>query len=461
MLDTLSGALDDCPDAVRVGDRQLSREQLLGRATAVADRLYGADTVAVDTTSPLETVVAVVAGILAGVPVVPIRPDLGAPQRARILRESGASLLITTDDPAPQCACPSMPIDSRWCSSTSYPPVGSEQTALILYTRGTTGAPKGVRVSRRALTAELDALAEAWAWTPDDLLVHGLPASHPQGLVQGILGPLRIGSRLAHVAGQQPAAYAAAQGTLYLGLPRTWARICAEPASARALRPARLLVSGGATLTAPEFVRLAELTGHRMVEQYGAAETLVAVSSRACGDRRPGSVGTPLRGVTTRLVNEKGEIVPCDGTSVGELQIRGPILFSSYVNGTGTGKILDDEGWFATGDIATITPSGRHRIVGRTETDLINSGGHRIGAAEVEDTLLAHPDVQEAAVVGTPHPDLGQQVTAYVVAAGANRQRLVDYVAGMLPTYKRARQLHLVDRLPRDDLGNVCKRSLR
>ncbi|MBX6769149.1 MAG: acyl-CoA synthetase, partial [Actinomadura rubrobrunea] len=412
---------------------------------------------------------AVVGGILAGVPVVPLPPDSGPAERDHILGDSGARLLLAARDawdPA-NGGPPLVPVDALPPASTASPPSPppDDAIALILYTSGTTGAPKGVQISRSAIAAGLDALAEAWKWTAGDVLVHGLPLFHVHGLVLGVLGALRVGSPLVHTGRPRPAAYAAAAdehgGSLFFGVPTVWSRVCDDPASAEALRRSRLLVSGSAPLPVPVFDRLAELTGHRPVERYGMTETLITVSARADGDRRPGHVGTPLPGVQTRLAADDGSPVPYDGETPGELQVRAPMLFSGYLGRPeATAAAYTPDGWFRTGDIAVIGPDGWHRIVGRASTDLIKSGGYRIGAGEVENALLAHPAVREAAVVGTPHPDLGEQVTAYVVADGVAGQELIDFVAERLSAHKRPRVVHLVDALPRNAMGKVVKSRL-
>jgi fatty acid CoA ligase FadD36 len=235
--------------------------------------------------------------------------------------------------------------------------------------------------------------------------------------------------------------------------------VCADEPSARALSGARLLVSGSAPLTAAGFGRIEALTGHRPVERYGMTETLITVSARAGGERRPGQVGVPLPGVRTRLAGDDGEPLPADGTTIGELQVSGPTLFDGYL---GRRSPLTDDGWFRTGDVATIAPDGWHRIVGRASVDLIKSGGFRIGAGEVEQALLAHPSVTEAAVVGRPHADLGEQVTAFVVTDGAVTEReLSDFVSRTLSTHKRPRQVTVVAELPRNAMGKVVKTELR
>ncbi|NYE12665.1 fatty acid CoA ligase FadD36 [Actinomadura citrea] len=466
MMDLLGGT----GGPVRIAGRELPRDELFGWASAVAAEIRGADAVAVIATASLETVVAVVGGLLAGVPVVPVPPDSGPAERAHILGDSGASMLLADGGAkVSPSEPPLLPVD--WLprhgdgGNGGNGEVPADATALILYTSGTTGAPKGVLISRSAIAAGLDALAEAWAWTPGDVLVHGLPLFHVHGLVLGVLGPLRVGSPLVHTGRPKPELYAAAAqddgGSLFFGVPTVWSRTAADPSTAEALRGARLLVSGSAPLPVPVFERLSALTGHRPVERYGMTETLITISARAEGDRRPGHVGTPLHGVRTRLAAEDGSAVPSDGETPGELHVRAPLLFKGYLNRPeATAKSFTPDGWFRTGDIATIGPDGWHRIVGRASTDLIKSGGYRIGAGEIENALLAHPAVREAAVVGTPHDDLGEQVTAYVVAEGVGEKALIDFVAERLSVHKRPRVVHLVGSLPRNAMGKVVKTRL-
>jgi len=448
-------------DAIRVGDDAVSAERLLACAAAVADEVRGARVVAVHATPTLETVVAMVGTLLAGAAVVPLPPDSGPAETQHILRDSGASLMLTGSGEHPPTTLSVTPVDLRKTAVHKAAEPGPAEPAMIMYTSGTTGAPKGVVLSHGAIEAGLDALADAWAWTPDDLLVHGLPLFHVHGLLLGVFGPLRIGSRLHHTVRPRPESYAAADGTLYFGVPTVWSRVCAAPDLAAQLSGARLLVSGSAALPVPVFERLAELTGHRPVERYGMTETLITLSSRAGGERRPGQVGLPVRGVSTRVVDDEGRDLGADGESIGELLVRGPMLFDGYLNQPGmTAQLLDADGWFRTGDIAVVAPDGWHRIVGRRSTDMIKSGGYRIGAGEVEDALLAHPSVREAAVLGTPHDDLGEQVTAYVVGDGVGAAELIDFVARTLSAHKRPREIRFVEALPRNAMGKVQKKLL-
>ncbi|GAA3363899.1 acyl-CoA synthetase [Streptomyces antimycoticus] len=385
-------------------------------------------------------------------PVVPVPPDSGPAERDHILRDSGATLLLTGE--AVEAPIETVPVDPAERAAWTKPEPDAESTAFILYTSGTTGAPKGALISRRAVAADLDGLAAAWAWTAEDTLVHGLPLFHVHGLVLGVLGALRTGSRLVHTGKPTPAAYAAAGGSLYFGVPTVWNRIVQDPDSARALASARLLVSGSAPLPAPVFRDLERLTGQRPIERYGMTESLITISTRADGERRPGYVGTPLAGIRTRIAAE-------EGAEIGELQLTGPTLFDGYLNRPeATAGSYTEDGWFRTGDIAAVDPDGFHRIVGRASTDMIKSGGYRIGAGEVENALLDHPAVREAAVVGAPHEDLGQEIVAYVVADGIGERELIDFVATQLSVHKRPRKVRFLEALPRNAMGKPQKKLL-
>lgn len=460
LLTALDGAFDDHPDAVTVGEDRMSWADLGAAASAVADRIAGAPAVAIRARPNMATVVGIVGGLLAGVPVVPLPADSGPDETAYMFADSGATILLD-DARGGAEPVPVTVVDLGARSATRPPAPPDAATALILYTSGTTGRPKGVQLGRAAIAAGLDALADAWAWTPEDLLVHGLPLYHVHGLVLGLLGPLRIGSRLRHTVRPTPAAYAAGGGSMYFGVPTVWSRVCAAPAEARALGAARLLVSGSAPLPLPVFTRLTELTGARPVERYGMTETLITCSTRVDGERRAGSVGLALAGVHTRLGPIDDAAAPHDGESLGALEVTGATLFAGYLNRPdATAQAYTPDGWFRTGDIATIDADGMHRIVGRASIDLIKTGGYRVGAGEVEDALLAHPGVREVAVVGAPHDDLGQEIVAFVVGDGVAPAELIAHAAARLSWHKRPRRVVLVSELPRNAMGKVRKDRL-
>ncbi|MBE1552493.1 fatty acid CoA ligase FadD36 [Mycobacterium sp. OAS707] len=448
----------DVGDAVRIDGATLSRSDLVGAATSVAERVANADRVAVLATPTAATVLAVAGCLIAGVPVVPVPADVGAAERLHILSDSGAQAWLG-EKPDETDGLPHIPVRVHARSWHRYPEPHPDATALIIYTSGTTGPPKGVVVSRRAVAADIDMLAEAWQWTPDDTLVHGLPLYHVHGLVLGLLGSLRIGNRFVHTGKPSPSAYAAAGGSLYFGVPTVWTRVVGDQAAAHALSSARLLVSGSAPLPVPVFDKLAELTGHQPVERYGSTESLITLSTRADGERRPGSVGLPLVGVQTRLVDDDGATLAHDGESIGRLQIQSPTLFDGYLNRPDATAEAFDGDWYRTGDVAVIDDAGMHRIVGRESVDLIKTGGFRVGAGEIETVLLGHPGVSEAAVIGAPDDDLGQRIVAFVVG-DADPQVLTDFVAEQLSVHKRPREVRRVESLPRNAMGKVLKKEL-
>ncbi|WP_167098872.1 acyl-CoA synthetase [Mycobacterium sp. DL592] len=449
----------DLGDAVRIDGTTLSRSDLVGAATSVAERVGGAQRIAILATPTAATVLAVTGCLIAGVPFVPVPADVGAAERAHMLTDSGAQAWLG-ECPADTGGLPHVPVRLHARSWHRYPEPSPRSTAMVMYTSGTTGLPKGVLISRAAVAADIDALAQAWQWTPEDTLVHGLPLFHVHGLVLGLLGSLRVGNRFVHTGKPTPESYAAAAGSLYFGVPTVWSRVVADPAAAAALAGARLLVSGSAALPVPVFDRLTELTGHAPVERYGSTESLITMSTRADGERRPGWVGLPLAGVQTGLRAEDDSPVPHDGETIGSLVVQAPTLFDGYLNRPdATAAAFDADGWYRTGDAAVIDEAGMHRIVGRESVDLIKSGGYRIGAGEVETVLLGHPGVSEAAVVGLPDADLGQRIVAFVVG-DADPAALISLVAEQLSAHKRPREVRLVDALPRNAMGKVVKKEL-
>ncbi|HEX2784501.1 MAG TPA: acyl-CoA synthetase [Ilumatobacteraceae bacterium] len=457
LLPSLNAQFDDRRAAVSVAGEAVSWAQLGRRAAAVAQHLAGMPAVAIRATATLDTVVGVVAGLMAGVPVVPMPADAGPMEREHMLRDCGAT--ATIGDPQwPEVTLPQVPVagESDWWGDEP----AEASTALIMYTSGTTGLPKGVVLSRRAIAADLDGLAEAWEWSPADTLVHGLPLFHVHGLVLGVLGALRVGSSLVHTGKPTPQAYAEAGGTMYFGVPTVWSRVCAEPALATSLAHARLVVSGSAPLPVAVFDEMTRLIGQAPIERYGMTETLITVSTRADGERRPGWVGVPICGVESRLVDDSGAGLGHDGSTIGELQIRGATIFDEYLNRPDATTASFDGDWFRTGDAAVIDAGGFHRIVGRQSVDIIKTGGFKVGAGEVEAALLTHPAVSEAAVVGVSDPDLGQRIVAFVVCDGVEGAVLIEHVAALLSVHKRPREVRVVAVLPRNEMGKVQKTLL-
>ncbi|OLR91142.1 acyl-CoA synthetase [Actinokineospora bangkokensis] len=473
MLPTLREPSDR--DAVRFGDRALTFAELAGAARVVAARVAGARRVAVWATASLETCVAVVGALVAGVAVVPVNPKVGARELAHIVGDSEPELVLVAPGvelPGPLAELERVEVDPAAQEPGPLPgPPDPEQPAFIVYTSGTTGPPKGVLMPGRAIASNLDALAEAWGWTADDVLVHALPLFHVHGLVVGVLGPIRRGGGVRHLGRFDPHAIGAelaGPATMMFGVPTMYHRLAAEceadPGLAAQVARARLLVSGSAALPASDHARITRATGQAVVERYGMTETLMNTSVRADGDRRPGTVGLPLPGVELRLVDDAGDPVEgFDGETVGEVQVRGENLFLGYLNRPDATAEALRGGWFHTGDMAVREPDGYVRIVGRRATDLIKSGGYKIGAGEIENALLEHPGVAEVAVTGEPDDDLGERIVAWVVCAEGARpgvEELGEHVAALLSPHKRPRVVRYLDSLPRNEMGKVTKRAL-
>jgi malonyl-CoA/methylmalonyl-CoA synthetase len=418
-----------------------------------------------------EVAVAVIGALVAGVPITPINPKAGERELAHILSDSAPELVLCPPGVSPPVDDRvEVDLDARGGDLPGEP--DEDAPAIVVYTSGTTGPPKGAVLPRRAIASNLDALAAAWEWTADDVVAHALPLFHVHGLILGTLGPVRRGGGMRHIGRFSAEAAAGALGegaTMLFAVPTMYHRLAAEAERdeeiARGFASARLLVSGSAALPAADHERIEKLTGQRIAERYGMTETLMNTAVRASGERRPGYVGPPLDGVELRLVDDDGNALDAaDDETIGEIQVRGPNLFLEYLNRPdATGEAMTD-GWFRTGDLATRAPDGYIRIVGRRATDLIKSGGFKIGAGEIEGALMEHPGVVEVAVTGEPDPDLGERIVAWVVAAEGDRpseDELSGHVADLLTPHKRPRVVRFVDELPRNEMGKVQKKRLQ
>jgi malonyl-CoA/methylmalonyl-CoA synthetase len=470
--------LDDPPDRIAISfpDRALTYPRLRDATMGMARAICGARRVAVLAESRLETCVAVVGALLAGVPIVPLNPKSGAAEMAHIVGDADPELLLVAPGtPVPDAFAgrPLHEVDLDPPGATPPPVAGEpEDPALIVYTSGTTGPPKGAVLPRRAIATNLDALADAWSWTVNDTVTHALPLFHVHGLVIGVLGPLRRGGSVLHLGrfdgARVAAAFQSGGATMLFGVPTMYRRLAdaaeREPALAAALSGARLLVSGSAPLPAAEHARLQRLTGRGVVERYGLTETLMNTAIRADGEPAPGTVGPPLAGVELRLVDDDGKPVDeADEQAIGEVEVRGPNVFLGYLNRPDATAGAFRHGWFRTGDMATRDARGYITIVGRRATDLIKSGGYKIGAGEIEAALREHPAVDDAAVTGEPDDDLGERVVAWVVlreSADADEHELIEHVAAQLAPHKRPRGVRFLEALPRNELGKVQKNRL-
>jgi malonyl-CoA/methylmalonyl-CoA synthetase len=464
--------------ALVVGDRALSYRELAsacGSHLAVLARagVRPGDRVAVFTQPRIETAIVLAAHAAGGIVSVPINPSVGERELAHILGDAKPVRLVAAEPGAQR-----VPeghrieaIDLETAPSLDALIADNGDPLLVLYTSGTTGPPKGAVLTRRNVASNLDALARAWGWTERDVLTHALPLFHVHGLCLGLFGTLRVGGTLRWHPKFAPAPLAAefARGaTMLFAVPTIYHRLAEagehDNSLGNALRRARLLVSGSAPLAVREHQRIEKLTGQRVVERYGLTETLIDCAVRHDGDRRAGYVGPAVDGVEVRLVDDARRAIDArDDVTLGEVAVRGPNVFAGYLDRPeATAAVRDGEGWFYTGDLATMSADGYVRIVGRRATDLIKTGGFKVGAGEIEAALLEHPNVREVAVVGVRDDDLGEKIVAFVVPNGAVAESaLIDFVARSLAPHKRPRAVRFVEELPRNAMGKLVKGPLR
>jgi malonyl-CoA/methylmalonyl-CoA synthetase len=343
----------------------------------------------------------------------------------------------------------------------------------MLYTSGTTGRPKGVRLGHDALAATVTALHDAWRWRADDRLLHVLPLHHTHGVIVALLGALWAGAEIRFAPfvaadvwdGFADATVLMAVPTMYTKLMETFAAADVPrrerwAANARALR---LCTSGSAPLPASLLGAFRAATGQTILERYGMTEIGMALSNPYDGPRVAGAVGRELPGVVIDIVDEAGRLAATD--QPGELRVRSPQMFSGYNRDPeATAASFDGEGRFRTGDVGARDAAGVIRLYGRTSVDIIKSGGYKLSALEIEAVLADHPAVAEVAVLGTPDATWGELVTACIVArpgATPTLEELQTFARSRLAGYKLPRALRLVDALPRNAMGKVQKQRLR
>ncbi len=341
----------------------------------------------------------------------------------------------------------------------------ADDIAAILYTSGTTGRSKGAMLSHGNLVSNAQALHRLWGFVPGDVLIHALPIFHVHGLFVALHTMFLNGSTtiflpkfdVAQVMALMPRA------TVLMGVPTFYTRLLAEPAFDRAMaRTMRLFISGSAPLLAETCNAFAAQTGHHILERYGMTEAGMITSNPLIGERVAGTVGFPLPEVELRVVNERRERVAAGEPGI--IEIRGPNVFKGYWrNPEKTAEELRPGGWFVTGDVGKCDAQGRVSIVGRAK-DLIISGGFNIYPKEIEEAIDALPGVDESAVIGVPHPDLGEAVVAVVVARPGGQVDEAAIMAAIAPTlarFKQPRRVVIVDSLPRNAMGKVQKAGLR
>ncbi len=415
--------------------------------------------------SSVDALVSHVGALRAGLVVVPANTAYSESELAHIVRDVRAECAIVDREDqadwvrraAPDALVTGPELDLPDGDPGAVDSAGPDDPALICFTSGTTGAPKGAVLRHRQLLAATGSVTRAWRMSPDDRLVHALPVFHAHGLVVGAYGTLSSGGSAVLLPGFDPGAVAAAvradRATLFFGVPTMYHRLVTS-GRASDLAGLRLCVSGSAPLPSELHAEASAAIGSVVLERYGMTETLMNTSNPYAGERRAGTVGFPLPGVEVAF------------DDAGQVLLRGPNVFDGYFERDSANaeafRDLDDGGgpWFVTGDLAEDV-DGYLMIRGRSK-ELIISGGFNVYPTEVEDVLSGCPGVAEVAVTGTPSDEWGEEVTAWVVADGAapTVEGLRAHCTGRLAPYKQPRRIRVVDALPRNALGKVVRSLL-
>jgi malonyl-CoA/methylmalonyl-CoA synthetase len=443
--------VDAADDAILTGrDVEARTAALAGRLAARGVR--PGDRVLLSCGPSVATVLAYVSVLRLGAVVVPANTAYTAAELDHIVGDV-RPVLALVDDPSRLeglAVVAAGPDDDGPVADVELDVASDDDLAMVAYTSGTTGRPKGAMLSAGNLRAGAEALVEAWGWTASDRLVHALPMFHMHGLGAALNGTFTAGASAvvlprfeAHAVVDAAATHTA---TMFFGVPTMYARL-AEAGVLPRLAGLRLLVSGSAPLDPVLFERVAEEAGQPPVERYGMSET-VMLCSNSLDDRVPGCVGRPLPGVGVRL----GE-----GDAV---EVVGPNVFRGYwERPDANAQAFTDDGWFRTGDVGRFDEVGRLYLVGRA-SDLIITGGYNVYPREVEDALLEHDGVLDAAVVGLPDPTWGETVAAFLVG-DVDPDAVAATASQRLAAYKRPRSWFVVDELPRNAMGKVRRDVLR
>ena len=354
------------------------------------------------------------------------------------------------------------------------PSIANEGRAMILYTSGTTSRPKGVVTTYANITAQITSLVEAWEWMATDQTVLCLPLHHVHGIINVVSSALWSGAVCEMLprfdANAVWGAMASGNLTVFSAVPTIYVRLIAAWDAASRERQAiltkgaaqlRLMMSGSAALPVATLERWREITGHTLLERYGMTEIGMALSNPYCGERAPGKVGKALPGVEVQLVDaEQNEVEP--GTP-GEIEVRGATVFHEYWGKPDETRAAFRDGWFVTGDTAVVE-DGSYRILGRSNIDILKTGGHKVSALEIEETLREHACVAECAVVGVPDLEWGERVAAALVlreGSVLDLEELRAWARPRLASHKIPSRLLLLEQLPRNAMGKVTKRAIR
>lgn len=339
-----------------------------------------------------------------------------------------------------------------------------DETAILVYTSGTTGLPKGAMITHGNLSSNAIALCDTWEWTTQDVMLHVLPLFHVHGLCFGLHTPMMKASRIIfHLKfSVSETLKRIPDSTVLMAVPTIYTRLLTDSELTPQLcKDTRVFISGSAPLLPETFKQFEERTGHRILERYGMTEAAMVSSNPIHGDRIPGTVGRPINDVTLRVRDDSGEIL--ENGQIGVLEISGPNIFSGYWrNDSATREAFRDDGFFVTGDLAKIDENGVLSIVGR-ESDLIISAGLNIYPREVEIQLNKIPGVVDSAVIGVPHPDLGEGVFGAVILnkVQLSENQILEILKGKLSAFKIPKKIVQVPDFPRNAMGKVEKKQLR
>ena len=414
---------------------------------------------------------------------VPLSLSAADPELEHVITDAQVDRIIVPEDSLarlkPLCDRLSKPLLSveRISSGQSVPlpQLEGQRRAMILYTSGTTSKPKGVVSTHANIQAQITTLVEAWGWRSKDSIPLFLPLHHVHGIVNVLSCALWSGARVdCFHSFDAPAILervADKSYTVFMGVPTIYVKLIGileaadEGDRARytdGFGHMRLMVSGSAALPASVHEQWTGLTGQKLLERYGMTEIGMAISNPLQGERRPGAVGVPLPGVTIRLVSEAGELIEAEGEP-GEIQVRGPAVFSEYWQKPDVTEASFVDGWFRTGDMAVLE-DGYYRIMGRLSVDIIKSGGYKLSALEIESTLLTHSAIRECAVVGVPDDTWGEVVAVAIVAHDGEHielPALKEWATERMSAYKIPKSLLLLEDLPRNAMGKVTKPAIQ
>ena len=365
--------------------------------------------------------------------------------------------------------------DTLTDSVSPLPELSPARRAMIVFTSGTTSKPKGAVTTHGNIAAQIETLVTAWEWQADDVIPLFLPLHHVHGIINVLSCALWAGATVHAMPKLDLAALcsqvAADTFSVFMAVPTIYVKLIDHLQTledgevegvSEGFANMRLNVSGSAACPVEVFEEWRDLTGQVLLERYGMTEIGMALSNPYRGERRPGYVGRALPNVAVQLVDEEGGVVTGEGAP-GEIRIQSPTVFLEYWDNAEATEASFSDGWFCTGDIAVIE-DGYYRIMGRSSVDIIKSGGYKLSALEIENKLLAHPDIAEVAVVGIKDRTWGEAVAAVVALKGDGDMRVEDlksWCDGKLSSYKVPKQLQVVDALPRNAMGKVVKPSLK